>query len=293
MKKILILLTFSLSLFALDLSENTNSDQNYKEDTIVGYSKGLNVNNSKDSSKDSSKTKEYSYSVSTDLSKIEQTSALIMLMSLEIANIEPFASCRVLVKPSLPADFELTCDNGDSRTNSGRCSFLNEAATSNFNLEEVTYMTDEIKSYMSCVALYGALIAQDMKYGKFSPNLYDKELVSTFKLFDMLLSTTDCRLNGSSSSIMCGSSIFNISPEPKLVFTNISLYSDNAYYGYNSSVNISRSKRRSKSQSLTQSKKKSKAVSMAKTINDNKSASVSLSKSSAANLSLSKFLPAD
>ena len=286
-------MTLSLSLFALDQSQNSNSDQNYKEDKTIGYNKSMNVNNSKDSSKDKVKTKEQSYSVSHELSKIEQTNALITLMALEYAHIEPFSSCRVLTKPSLPADFELSCNNGGGRTNSGRCSFLNEAATSNFNLDEVTYMSDELKGYMSCVALYGALIAQDMKRDKFSPKLSDKELVSTFKMFSMVLDTSDCRLNGNASSIQCGAAIFNISPEPKLVFSNISLYSDNAYYGYNSSVNISKSKRRSKSQSMTKSQKKSKANSMAKSINTNKSTSTSIAKSSSSNLSLSKFLPSE
>jgi len=293
MKKILLILTFSLSLFAVDQSQNASQDQNYKEDKTIGYNKSLNVNRSKDSSRDSSKSKEYSYTVSHELSRIEQTSGLVMLMALEIANIEPFATCRVLTKPRLAADFDLSCNNGHSQTNSGRCSFLQEAATSNFDLDQVTYMSDEIKEYMACIALYGGILAQDMKYDKFSPVLNDRELVSTFQMFSMTLDTNDCRLNGNASSIICGAISFNISSKPELVFTGISLYSDNVYYGYNSSVNVSKSKKRSKSQSYTKSQKKSKANSMAKTLNTNKSTSTAISKASSSNLSLSKFLPAD
>jgi len=291
MKKIILLLTFSLSLFAIDMSQNSNKDQSYKEDKTIGYNKSLNVNNSKDTSKDTTKSKEKSYTVSQDLAKIEQTGALIMLLALEKVEIEPFASCQVLSNPRLAGDFELSCENGYSSVNEGRCSFLQSAAASNFNIDEVTYMGDEIKSYAACVGLYGSLIAQDMKRGKFSPVLTDHELRKTYSYFIENLVESDCRLNGSATSIICGASMFDIGTKPNLVFANISLYSDSAYYGYSSSINKSRSRRQSDTFSMSESKKKSKSNAMAKTINSNKSMSSALTKASSANLSLSKLLP--
>jgi len=293
MKKIIILLAFSLSLFGVDQSQNSNSNQDYKEDKTVGYNKSINVNNSKDTSEDNSKTKESSYTVSHDLAKIEQTSALIVLMALEKTGIQPFASCKVLTRPSLPRDFDLSCDNGDGRVNEGRCNFLNNAANSNFSIDKVTYLDEELKGYFACIGLYGALIAQDMKRDKFSAILTDKELLKTFRFFAYDLENSDCRLNGSTTHIICGASTLNISPKPDLIYSNISLYSDNTFYGYSSSVSRNKSKRQANSFSFSKSKKKSKSNAMAKSINTNKSTSTAISKAASSNLSLSKFLPTD
>lgn len=293
MKKIVLLFTFSLSLFAIDMSQNSNKDQSYKEDKTVGYNKSININKSKDISKDTTKSKEKSYTVSQDLTKIEQTAALIMLLALEKVGIEPFASCQVLSNPRLAGDFELSCDNGYSSINEGRCSFLQNAAISNFNIDEVTYMSDEIKTYAACVGLYGALIAQDMKRNKFSPILTDIELKETFLLFTENIAESDCKFNGASTSFVCGASFFDIGIKPNLVFSNISLYSDSAFYGYSSSINKSKSRKQSDTFSMSESKKRSKSNAMTKSINSNKSLSNSLSKASSANLSLSKLLPSE
>jgi len=293
MNKILIgFLLVSINLFAVDMSVSGSKDQSYKEDKSLGYSKSMTVDKSKDTTKTKSKTKERSESESLSLTRVEQISSLVGLMALEKSGIEPFATCQILSKPKLTSDFDLSCRVGNN-VNEGRCQFLENAAKSNFALDEVTYMTDEIKEYAACTALYGALIAQDMKHNKFSPELTDKELVKIFEGFEKTLDSDNCVLNGSASEIVCGSTKLVIGFEPMLIYSGISLYSDKTYYGYSSQKSKDKSKRLSDSFSMSKSKRKAQSNNLAKSLSTNTALSASLQKGSSANLSLSKFLPAD
>jgi len=293
MKKILLMITFSLGLFAVDLQENAGNDQSYKESISSGNNKNMSVTKSTDKTETDTHATEKSVQKSKDLVRIEQTTALIALLALEKTNIEPFASCQVLSNPRLPSDFNLACDFGNGYINEGRCSFLSNAAISNFAVEAVTYKTNELLEYSACVGLYGALIAQDMQNDKFSTELKNEDLKKTFMSFSQELEDTKCRMSGNASTIICGSVMLRLDYSPSISFAGISLYSDQKYFGYSASETKNRSKRISDSLSLSKSKRNGKAIALSKSITVNQDTSNSLSKSSSANLSLSKFLPGE
>lgn len=292
MKKLLVISLLSLNLFALDQSVSAGTDQSYKEDKSMGYNKNMSVDNSSDKTTSNTDSKEQSLNISTNVSRVEQISSLVGLMALEKAGIKPFSECQVLSHPKLANDFDLSCSS-NGFLNEGRCSFLGLAAQSNMELERVTSKSENIKSYAACVGLYGALIAQDMKYDKFSPELYDKDLIEIFKNFNETLEEEDCRLNSNASTIVCGTTMIKIDYEPIVVYSGISLYSDKTYFGYSSTQSKDKSKRISKAFSESKSKRRSKSNSLAKSLNTNTAFSVNVQKASSVNLSLSKFLPAD
>lgn len=287
------LLLLSINAYALDISTSDNRDHNYKEDKSIGYKKDVNLSDSKEKSKSQTYTKEKAVSESEDLKKIAQTDPLVGLMAMEYAGIEPFKTCGVLTKPKLANDLGLGCRTKSGLINSNKCSALEEAAKSNFPIDDITYKSDEIRQYAACVGLYGAIIAQDMKTGEFNVEVKDKQLKKMYVDFAETLDTSDCRLNGTLTSIVCGATTIKIDANPSITFASISLYSNDSYFGFSSSISESKSKRVSDSYSDSKSKKKSEANSMAKSLNINKSTGTSLTVNAAANLSMSKFLPAE
>jgi hypothetical protein len=293
MKKYLMILFISVNLLALDQSVSDSNDMSYKENTSQGFSKNINTSNSKSLTKSNSKTREKSVSENTHLSRIEQVSSFVALIALEKSGIEPFASCQILSKPRLPIDFELSCQMPDGTVNSGRCNFLQTAAQSNLDLDSVTYKGFEVKQYAACVSLYGALIAQDMKYDKFTPYIFDQEIKRIYEDFEDSLENGHCRLNGSASMIACGSTQVKIDFEPLVISGGITLYSNQTYFGYSSSKSKDKSKRLAETFSLTKSKVKSKANSLAKSLITNIDESVNIQKASSNSISLSKFLPGE
>jgi len=296
MKNILILiigLSLSFNLYALDLSSNGSKDRNSKTDVSDSFKKDMNKSNSEEKSKTKTNTEEKSLTKSFDLKKIEQTDALTALLALEYAGIEPFKSCSVLTKPRLSNDLGLGCRTRRGMINSNRCSALSEAAQSNVYLVDIDIDEQKVKEYMSCVGLYGSLIAQDMKQGKFSPELKNGSLKETYLSFVDSLEYDECRLDGSITSITCGSTNIKIATNPSLIFGSITLYSDNSFFGYTSSISESKSNRTSDSYIKSKSRKRSKAKSMAKSFSINNSTGKSLSKSASANLSMSKFIPGE
>lgn len=283
------------NLYALDLSTSNSDSRNYDEKKDLSNSKSKSHSKTKTKNESDTKTKEKSVQKSKELTKIEQTGSLIAIRTLEMANIEPFKSCQVLSKPRLVDDFGLSCRDKSGEVNSGLCSFLDNAAKSNMPLEDILEDNEvfDLKVYMSCVALTGALIAQDMKDEKFSIGLKDQELRNIFEDFTYEIENSECRLEGSTSNIQCGSVTIKLASEPMVSYSNISLYSNQTFFGYSSKQSQNKSKRVAKTFSYSKSKQKSLALNLSKTINGSKSATISAKSDSAANLSLSKFIPGD
>lgn len=292
MKKILILiLSMSLSVFALDLSNNSSSDSSSKSEKSTNLSAGENQSEDKSKSKEETLSKEKSLSYSNDLTKLSQTSSYIALLALEQSNIKPFSTCRVLSKPKLMSDFNLDC-KFEGFVNSGRCSFLSNAAESNMLVEEALGDTQSVKKYTACLALYGALIAQDLKHTKFSVKLTDKELIETYQKLLNSLNESECRFS-SKTQINCDSATLNIAAEPTLNFANIALYSEGKYFGYSANDSKKLSSSQSKSQRLSKSDRKSIANNLSSTISTNASLATNLQEQASANLSLGKFIPGE
>ena len=291
-KKVLVSFLFlSVSAFALDNSYNTSKNINVNKDKQISRNKSITINKNKTKSKTISKNKNLSKTETQTYTRLEQLDTLTTLLVLEYSNVQPFASCRVLSKPKLPKDLGLSCVDEDGLVNEGKCSYLKEAAQNNYPLSEVVDYENinRIKSYMACVGLYGALIAQNMK-NESGFVLKDKELKSIYKMFTNQLKNAECRLI-SADTIACGSAMIKLSFTPVLEFSNIDLYSNKEFYGYTSNVQNSKSKSISKNISMQVAISKSKAINLAKSINNSTALHMQLQQQANHNLSLTSFLP--
>ena len=291
-KKVLVsFLCLSSFSFALDNSYNTGKNLNVNKDKQISNSKSITINKNKTKSKTISKNKNVSKTETQTYTRLEQLDTLTTLLVLEYSNVQPFAGCRVLSKPKLPKDLGLSCVSEDGLVNEGKCSYLKEAAQNNYPLEEVVDYEDlkNIKQYMACVGLYGALIAQNMK-GEDGFVLKDQELKSIYKTFTNQLKNAECRLIGA-DTIACGSAMIKLSFTPVLEFSNINLYSSKEFYGYTSNVQNSKSKSISKNISMQVAISKSKAINLAKNINNSTALHMQLQQQANYNLSLTSFLP--
>lgn len=292
-KKILASFLCLSSVFALDNSYNTNKNLNVNTNKQLSNSKSITINKNKTKSKTISKNKNLSKTETQTYTRLEQLDTLTTLLVLEYSNVQPFASCRVLSKPKLPRDLGLSCVDEDGMINEGKCSYLKEAAQNNYPLSEVVDYEDlkNIKQYMACVGLYGAIIAQNMK-GENGFVLKDKELKSIYKMFVDQLKNSECRLIGA-DTIACGSAMIKLSFTPVLEFSNINLYSSKEFYSYTSNVQNSKSKSISKNISMQVAISKSKAIGLSKNINNSTALHMQLQQQANHNLSLTSFLPKD
>jgi len=291
-KKVLVsFLLFSSFSFALDNSFNSSQGLNINKDKQISNNKSITINKNKTKSKTINKNKNISKTQTQTYTRLEQLDTLTMLLTLEYSNVQPFSSCKVLSKPKMPRDLGLSCVREDGMVNEGKCSYLKEAAQNNYPLSEVVDYTDlkNIKQYMACVGLYGAIIAQNMK-NESGFVLKDEEIKSIYKLFINQLKKSECRLI-SSDTIACGSAMIKLSFTPTLEFSNINLYSSKEFYGYTSNVQNSKSKSISKNISIQVAISKSKAISLAKTINNSTVLHMQLQQQANHNLSLTSFLP--
>ena len=291
-KKVLVSFLFlSVSVFALDNSYNTGKNLNINKDKQISNNKSITINKNKTKSKTISKNKNLSKTETQTYTRLEQLDTLTTLLVLEYSNVQPFASCKVLSKPKLPRDLGLSCVDSNGMVNEGKCSYLKEAAQNNYPLQEVVDYEDlkNIKQYMACVGLYGALIAQNMK-GENGFVLKDEELKSIYKMFVNQLKNAECRLI-SADTIACGSAMIKLGFTPTLEFSNINLYSSKEFYGYTSNVQNSKSKSVSKNISMQVAISKSKAINLAKTINNSTALHMQLQQQANHNLSLTSFLP--
>ncbi len=297
MKKTYISLVVSIlltgNLYALDLSTGNSDSTSIDNKKDLSNSKSKTHSKTKTKNESDTKTKEKSLQRSKELTKIEQTGSLIFIRALEQSDVEPFKSCQVLSKPRLVDDFGLSCREEDGTVNNSLCSFLDNAAKSNMPLEDILDDNEifDLKVYASCIALTGALISQDMIEEKFSIGLKNQELLNIFEDFTYEIENSECRLEGSTSNIQCGSVTIKLASEPMVSYSNISLYSNQTFFGYSSRQMRNKSKRNSKTFSYSKSKQRSLASNLSKTLNNSKSFSVSAKSDSAANLSLSKFIP--
>ncbi len=289
-------LLFSVNVYALDMTSGNTVDENFKEDKQESDKRNRNLSSSEEKSKTRTTSDEISNANSTDLKLIGHHDALIVLMALEKANIEPFKSCEILTKPRLLDDFGLGCKSWNGMINSNRCSALEEAGKANLTVENLidTTLVDnpiDFREFTACVGLYGALIAQSLKEGTFDVQLKDEELKDQYLSLNDSIEFDECRLDGSVSNITCGETTIKIGANPSLTYGSIPLYSDSVYYGYSLSINDNKSKKNSETFSKSKSKKRSEANSLAKTITNNKTLGISTAKNSGVNIGLSKFLP--
>lgn len=292
MKKVVALVFCATFLFGLDQSSNSNIDQSIKADKTIGNNKSQTINNSKNKETSDAHATEKSNAKSLSINYDEKTDMLVALLSFEESGIKPFNKCQVFLTPQLSDNFGLSCEMEDGGVNEGRCSFLGSAATSKMLFSKVSSKENELKQYMSCVALYGALIAQDLKHGESSPALTDKALIKVYKKFNQNLDKP-CRLNGNLDTVLCGAVSIHLSSVPNLNMAGVSLFSDKDFYGFTSSRSKTRNSSISDSTRDSNSKTNSLADAMSKSLSNNKSLSSNIQQQSSSNLSLSKFIPGD
>lgn len=307
MKKILstiAVLALFTNAFAVDLSIAQDQNQSQKIDKSNSMNKTLNNTESTSKDKSHSRTSDQSNSEARGTSRLEQTDSLIALAALEQSDIEPFASCMILTDPKLITDFGINADmteDEDNQTalgvNSNVLDFVAEKTKAGSNIKAVIDKKNRIKlmEYMSCQALYGGLIAQQLKTGKFSVSLTDKEILKTFRKMDDNLDPDKCRFDASQNmnSIFCGETHVKIGYAPSLMYRNVSLFSQDKFYGYSAQKTTDNSKRYSDSKSLSESKKRSEANDLSKSITMNQSMSQDVSSKASSNLSLGKFIPGE
>lgn len=297
MKKILstiAVLALFTNAFAVDLSIAQDQNQSQKIDKSNSMNKTLNNSEATSKDKSHSRTSDTSNSEARSYTRLEQTDSLTALLALEMSGIEPFASCSILSEPKFASDFGLTCEQ-NGMYNSAKCSTLDLAAKNNRKVVELIgkKRTEKMLEYADCSALYGGLIAQQLKTGKFSVSLNDKEIKNKFMKFSDNLDIDSCKFYNNYQSVSCSSSSIIIDKEPTIELANIKLYSKDNYYGYSANKNISNSSRYSDSKSLSESKKRSEANDLSKSITMNQSMSQDVSSKASSNLSLGKFIPGE
>lgn len=307
MKKILstiAVLALFTNAFALDLSVAQDQNQSQKIDKSNSMNKTLNNSETTSKDKSHSRSSDQSTSDSRSTSRLEQTDSLIALAALEQAGVEPFASCDILSNPKLITDFGIQADmteDEDNQTalgvNSSVLENVNEKTKNGSNIKSVIDKKNRIKlmEYMSCQALYGGLIAQQLKTGKFSVALTDSEILKTFKKMDSNLNPDKCRFDSGNGlgSIFCGETYVKIGYTPVLMYRNISLFSNEKFYGYSAQKSTDNSNRYSDSRSLSESKRKSEANDLSKSITMSQAMSQDVSSKASSNLSLGKFIPGE
>ncbi|MBI5749670.1 MAG: hypothetical protein HZA00_11160 [Nitrospinae bacterium] len=186
------------------------------------------------------------------------------LLELEKSD-ERFRECKIISKPKLLKDFNLTSEIRPGIYDTIKAQILKDAGESN---SPVSQFTDDnsIRLYRDCLALYGAIIGQASKLlkediGKINSTIGKEDIqtlsdISIQKIsgFDDTISQlylsiirddTPCVFNGSPNNIMCGNSMIVISSKPTLSLNQTEIYGTK-FFGYSGTIKISESSKKTK-----------------------------------------------
>lgn len=212
-----------------------------------------------------------------DLAQQQQSSGaditidLAALFSSHIAKLEAshpeFARCGIITRPRLPADFGLGAETTSGSIDNTRQDYLSKCASSGCAIRD---FADEpaIRAYINCLALYGAMVGQAYLYlsqdlrtigdvknigidafgaiaqtalaRTISNGLTSKQIRDIYTDLRTENPTIPCRLDGTPTTVMCGSaSVVISSGKPQLYFRGVHLYGDK-FAGYTGAYKLSR-----------------------------------------------------
>jgi len=289
MKKLIItaiLLAIAANGWAFGPSSNTSNDTRVmgeegvttegstdnRRSTSDRTSKSNTTSRDKSSGETLRNTAQAMKSGSLDITVQADIAFLRTLRELEDTGVEPFATCQVISRPRLPADFRLApaVKTSGARMSINRANNLKNAAENN---SDVSSVTDEapIREYRDCLALYGAVIkasfenlSDDLAGLKFVQKKTVKgalqeirgigfrdyfllgkgALLRAVKNINVLRDQqrqdpTPCRFEGNVSTIQCGASQLVLGSKPTLTTEGVGVYGNGQYGGFAATYKIS------------------------------------------------------
>lgn len=271
MKKLILplMITFSVSAFAVDTSVDTSQTENTNTENSMSYKKAKDLKDTKAEKESKTKTVDDTHSSSHEISRVDQASIMMKIKNSEKGGEFPFSECQVFTHPKLTKDFGLSAKMEDGSFDTYFADLLSKAATYNSPITEVNADQDEVKDYINCVSYYGAIVAQSIKTQAYSIDITDKDIKKMFKSIQKDLANSDCVFDKSVDNIVCGAVNLKIAYKPSVEYANIPIYADNTFFGYSGSKKISdgNSVRNSKENQTSTEKMKSKSLTKDNSIN--------------------------
>ena len=287
----LVVLIPCLPVFAMDASiDSTKTDKQDKDESTSEKktidkkkSEGDKQSRTNSTGKDLTESKSLKdietamKSKSIDVNQSLEVIFIPLIADYEQAGIEPFASCKIAMRPKLPADFGLTAQISPNMIDSIKADWLNKAAASNSRLESGT--EKGINEYKNCRAYYGLVVAQaylnladnlnfvgaqaiqekgkdegtrvtDLSFpdfNKLAEGAFAKAVVQVAagkvstdraKTYKRVIADMPCYFNGAVEKINCGGSILTISAPPQLQYAGLHVFGQ-GFYGFQGTYKIS------------------------------------------------------
>lgn len=288
----LVALIPCLPVFAMDTSidssktDKQDKDESTSEKKTIDKKKSEGDKQSKTNSTGKDLTESKSLkdietamkSKSIDVSQSLEVIFIPLIADYEQTGIEPFASCKIAMRPKLPADFGLTAQISPNMVDSIKADWLSKAAASNSRLESGT--EKGINEYKNCLAYYGLVVAQaylnladnlnfvgaqaiqekgkdemptrvtDLSFpdfNKLAEGAFAKAVVQVAagkvstdraKTYKRVIADIPCYFNGAVEKINCGGSILTISAPPQLQYAGLHVYGQ-GFYGFQGTYKIS------------------------------------------------------
>lgn len=289
MTKILItLITAGVlsSAFAVDLSIDSSRTKQSNTDETISAKSSKDTKNSESKKESHSVSKDKSKAKSREVTRIESVRVKRYLKNLERKNVYPFGKCKILTKPKLPRDFNISFKDEFGIIDTYMKSILEASAQSNqFVHEEVLDFDEDTQlrffDYINCINYYSSIEAQSYKTGKLKGYITDKEIkrnyesVQEFLADAVLYDDAKPRFNNSIDSYTFGALTVKLAYKPELHFNQIPLYSDSVYHGYSANQR--------RTVSITKSVKDDRTRSKDKSVNTSKSTDATLTEKFAKN----------
>lgn len=288
MKKILTMLMIfgAINLFGVDLSIDTSNTEQSSSDTTTTSKKSKDIKESESNKESTSYTKDTSKSKSKEAVRLAQTDILNFIGELELNNVYPFSSCKIINAPKLPSDFNITSEDKEYNIiDVNLATLLDKAASNNSFVDSViTFKEVEFYDYVNCINFYGAIIAQSLKTSELKGEIEDEEIKELYLKTQKALQRAfenqkfKTKFHKSLDTLTINSLKVKLDYEPILMFNQITLYGQN-YFGYTANSR--------KSISLTEAKKDDKTSSKDNSINLSRTKDVAYLNKSADNLDYS------
>ncbi len=186
---------------------------------------------------------------------------------------EPFLTCKVISKPKLPADFELTAEIRPGVIDTIKASYISNAVQSRAYIANIAD-EDSIREYRNCLSLYGSIIGQAYLYltsditeveAEVSKDDRGDIIVSGLNYSDFILlantsisraitsvedplikemyqnairDTSPCQFDISIENIKCGNTLVTLSTKPALMVAGIKVFGD-SFSGFTGTFKVS------------------------------------------------------
>lgn len=304
MKK-LILLTiltsiFSLNLSAVDLSIDSAETQQSNQDMSISAKKSKDIKESESNKESESYTKDISKAKSKEAVRIAQVDILNFLSELELNNVYPFSSCKVLNNPKLPADFGITSEVNDNEDiDLNLSTSLDKAVQNNAyvnSISDLSFNEKKFYDYVNCLNFYSALVAQSLKTSEMKGEIEDAEIKDLYLKAQKALTRAmtekkyKVKFHKAIDTYTINSLKVRLDYEPVLMFNQIELFGK-SFYGYTANSK--------KSISLTTAKKEDRTASKDNSINLNRTKDITYTNKNAdntdysfkTNFSIRNYLP--